>query len=107
MVKRLTVLIFVLCVFGVFSAAALAEAEAPGWEVTAHTFPTYLPPGVSGKIDIRVVNIGAARSNGILTSQTIFRQVWLCQRGGLCRLQAYSGNARATWPAGAYLGRPS
>jgi hypothetical protein len=67
MVKRFAVLLLVGCAFGVLSASALAEAEAPGWEVTAHTFPTYLPPGAPGKIDIRAVNIGAARSQGVVT----------------------------------------
>src|SRR5580693_5227837 len=67
MVKRFAVPLLVFCVFGVLSASALADVEAPGWEVTAHTFPTYLPPGVPGKIDVRVLNIGAARSEGTVT----------------------------------------
>jgi hypothetical protein len=58
-----------LVVCGVFAVAGLVpgvagavEVEAPGWEVTAVTYPTRLVPGGSGVVSIQVFDIGAAAS---------------------------------------------
>jgi len=39
----------------------------PGWEVVAHTNPTYLQPGGRGTIVVVPVNVGAASSEGTVT----------------------------------------
>jgi hypothetical protein len=53
---------------GIAATPASAETPAPGWEVTATTYPTDIPPsGGIGKIGIDVFNIGAADSHGIVT----------------------------------------
>ncbi len=71
MLKRLTPILLACCALGGSSAEALAvnaaAAQRPGWEVTAHTLPTYLPPGKKGAVEIRVVNVGAAASSGTVT----------------------------------------
>jgi hypothetical protein len=40
---------------------------AAGWEATATTFPTNVPPGATTVITIDVMNVGAAASNGTVT----------------------------------------
>jgi uncharacterized repeat protein (TIGR01451 family) len=67
MFRRLIPVLPLLCALGVFSAPAFGETEGAGWEVTAHTFPTFLSPGENGAIEIRVINVGAANSNGTVT----------------------------------------
>jgi hypothetical protein len=71
MLKRITPILLACCALGGFSANALAmsaaEVRRPGWEVTAHTLPTYLPPGKKGAVEIRVVNVGAVSSSGTVT----------------------------------------
>jgi hypothetical protein len=47
--------------------ASAASTAAPGWEITAHTAPTYLPPQGLGTIVINVFNDGAAGSQGAIT----------------------------------------
>ncbi len=47
--------------------ASPEEKGGPGWELTARTFPTNLPPGHSGTVEIDVVNIGEAASSGPIT----------------------------------------
>jgi hypothetical protein len=52
-----------LCVLMVWSASASAKlAPAAGWELTAQSDPTNLPPGGSGQIEIDAYNTGAASS---------------------------------------------
>ena len=63
----LLVLVASLCATAVFSASADAVTEGAGWELTAHTYPTYFPPGGRGTIGINVFNIGAAASKGTIT----------------------------------------
>jgi hypothetical protein len=53
---------------GILSAPALAvEEQLPGWELSAHTAPTYLRPGGRGVIVVKVLNVGAAFSKGTVT----------------------------------------
>jgi hypothetical protein len=59
MFKRSIPVLFIICALGVFSASASAETEGPGWELTARTYPTYLPPDGRGVIDVDVFNVGA------------------------------------------------
>jgi hypothetical protein len=46
---------------------ASAAISGPGWETTARTYPTNLSPGGTGTIEIDVLNVGAASSNGTIT----------------------------------------
>jgi uncharacterized repeat protein (TIGR01451 family) len=48
-------------------AAASANTPRAGWELTASSYPTNLPPGGTGFIMIHVFNVGAASSNGTVT----------------------------------------
>ncbi|HEY3960023.1 MAG TPA: hypothetical protein VGL68_05875 [Solirubrobacteraceae bacterium] len=58
-----------------FSSSALAQCPegsvytgcAPGWEVTAHSQPSELPPGGRGLIYLDVLNVGAAATEGPFT----------------------------------------
>jgi uncharacterized repeat protein (TIGR01451 family) len=56
-----------ICLAGAQSAPASVFKPSPGWNVTAHTFPTNLAPGANGTIAVRVSNIGAASSSGTVT----------------------------------------
>lgn len=104
MVKRFVVLLLVCCTFGVLSASALAETEAPGWEVTAHTFPTYLTPGAPGKIDIRAINVGAARSEGIVTVTDKLPAGVVAAEPGVIPPYSEFWECRGNMPGGALLG---
>jgi hypothetical protein len=64
MFKKCVPFFVAICVLGIFSATASAQA---GWEVTADTYPTYLKPAGEGVIQIRVLNIGAENSEGTVT----------------------------------------
>ena len=70
--QKLSFLVFgpllAVCSLAVFSAAAQAEeTPAPGWEVTSTTFPTDIPPGGTGNIELNVYNTGAEGSSGTFT----------------------------------------
>jgi hypothetical protein len=50
------------------ASPAWAETPGPGWELSAQSFPTNLPPGSnSGFLLVKVLNIGAAASSGQVT----------------------------------------
>ncbi len=58
----------IACALGAFVSAARAEeTAAPGWRLTARSYPTNLPPGGHGVIRIDVYNIGAAPSSEPVT----------------------------------------
>jgi hypothetical protein len=61
------VTLLALCAWGAPGASASAGTPGVGWEVTGHTYPTNLPPGGKGLIEIDVFNVGAASSNGTIT----------------------------------------
>jgi hypothetical protein len=50
-----------LAAIAVASPAAMAE-NRPGWELNSHSYPTNLPPGLSGTVAVDVYNVGAAES---------------------------------------------
>jgi hypothetical protein len=65
---------------GAFAAAALASLvlagqasasattpPAPGWAVTSRAYPTYLPLGGSGTVEVDLFNTGAGASSGTVT----------------------------------------
>jgi hypothetical protein len=62
--------VLVLAVWGVVlscAGVALAEAPAPGWEVTGRFAPTMLHPGGEGLLYLYVYNVGALKSQGTAT----------------------------------------
>jgi hypothetical protein len=56
----------------VCSANARAVVPGPGWEVSAHTYPTNLAPGSTGYVSIDVYNVGAEISGaGAVLTDTL------------------------------------
>jgi hypothetical protein len=47
------------CVVGVLVSPVAAWAS-PGWETFTRVSPTYLPPGGTGQIEVRVYNTGSS-----------------------------------------------
>jgi hypothetical protein len=79
---------FVLSVAFLFFALpgyAHAETPAPGWDLTANTIPTNLPPGGKGFVEIDLDNVGAASSSGTVTVTDVLPE-------GLSATQAYGIN---------------
>ncbi len=64
MFKRSIPVLLALFALGLFSAAAQANA---GWEVTSRAYPTNLPPGGTGQIEIDLFNVGNGPSEGTVT----------------------------------------
>ncbi len=61
--RGLAAVLLVVCASLTLAGRASASvAPAPGWELTSAAYPTNLPPGGSGTIEIHVVNTGAAPS---------------------------------------------
>jgi hypothetical protein len=56
-----------VCASGSLSASDASALPGPGWELSTRTYPTNLPPGGGGMIEINVFNVGAADSNGTVT----------------------------------------
>ena len=68
MFNRSILVLFAICTLGVFASCAQAEeTRGTGWEVTSTTYPTDLPPGGTGAIEVNVYNIGARASQGPVT----------------------------------------
>src|ERR1700722_3195651 len=73
MLKRSTSVLFAavcaLCLLVSVGGAqsAFAVAEGTGWEAFSSAFPTNLPPGGSGRIQVHIVNVGAKPSEGSIT----------------------------------------
>src|ERR1700722_2825300 len=104
-----------VCLLGVFCGAASAETQGAGGEVTAHTCPTYLPPGGKGAIEIRVLNVGAANSNGTVPVTDKLPPgvtatgagAYIGKLGGLIQSQAFNveaWNCSGNTPGGAVAG---
>jgi hypothetical protein len=79
-----------LIVFAMTSAPAMG-ADAPGWEVESHSYPTNLPPGSNGSIEFVVENIGAAETTEEAATLTdtlpigvtgVNSKGWTCSAGG-------------------------
>jgi hypothetical protein len=91
---RVIVLLVVLmgCVSGCLAASALAMSEGPGWELTANSYPTNLPPGETGTIVVSVMNVGAGSSSGAVTvTDTLPPNVKATEAGELERLTGIGG----------------
>jgi hypothetical protein len=63
----LGVALFSALTAAVLSPTALAMSDAPGWEVNSRSYPTNLPPGGSGVIQVSIYNVGAANPSGTAT----------------------------------------
>jgi uncharacterized repeat protein (TIGR01451 family) len=92
--NRLLAVLVLLCAgAGMLSTPALASSSEPrpGWMVTAHTIPTYLPPGGKGAFEVRVINDGAADSTGSVTvTDTLPPGVTAIQAGAFYRFRGES-----------------
>jgi hypothetical protein len=96
------------------ASASAAQTAAPGWMLTATTYPTSLSPGGSGLILVNVVNVGAAASSGTATiTDTLPAGVTAEEAGGLKELGGFGGSLEiehALWecagngPAGGVAG---
>jgi hypothetical protein len=53
------------CVFS--GVSAYGYTAGPGWELTANTLPTSMPPGGTGLLLVNVMNVGAGASKGEIT----------------------------------------
>jgi hypothetical protein len=79
----------VVCGLWLFSASAFAAGAGPGWELTAHTYPTYLAPHGAGAVVIDVFNVGAGASKGRITvTDTLPEGLTATDAGGLLRQSA-------------------
>jgi len=71
MFKRLITILFALCIFGTFSAAAQAETTGPVWKILSVDTPTNFKPGDQSGADaiiVTAVNVGGA-STGCTAEQ--------------------------------------
>jgi hypothetical protein len=74
---------------GVGASCAWAGTSGPGWELTAHTLPTYLLPNGNGTIVVDVFNVGAGASHGAVTvTDTLPPGVRALEAGGLLSLDS-------------------
>ncbi len=65
--RSLITALMVLAVGGALAPSAWAATEGTGWEAFAQAYPTNLPPGGSGTIQIDLMNVGAKESSGPIT----------------------------------------
>lgn len=65
----MAVIVFCLMVCALaMGVPAGALAAGPGWQIDeVHTYPTDLPPGGTGFLELHVYNTGAEASNGVIT----------------------------------------
>lgn len=63
----LAIMVALVLVLAFGASSALAAGAAPGWELTARTYPTYIAPSSTGTIGIDVFNVGAEASTGTIT----------------------------------------
>jgi hypothetical protein len=67
----------------VLSGSALADAPAPGWEITTVPYPTHLVPGGSGILRVDVFDTGAEPSlPGATLTDTLPAQITAVSGGG-------------------------
>jgi hypothetical protein len=72
MLRRFGPVLLSICALSLLVGAtaappALAAASGTGWEAFSSAFPTNLPPGGSGRIQIHIINTGAKPSEGSIT----------------------------------------
>ncbi len=78
------VLVALLLSLAMGAPVASALKAAPGWAVTTRSYPTNLPPGGHGQIEIDLFNVGAADSEGKVTvTDTLPAGVTATEAGGL------------------------
>ncbi len=59
--------VVVLSALAIASASAQASVAGTGWEATTFAYPSHLPPGGTGRIDVEIVNMGALPATGNIT----------------------------------------
>jgi hypothetical protein len=85
--------LFAVCVACSCVGSASAETARPGWELTARTFPTNLPPNGKGTIELDIVNVGEAASSGPVTvTDTLPEGVTATSAGELNGIKAEESN---------------
>jgi hypothetical protein len=68
MFRRCVLVLLVVCgVVVLLAGSAVADAPAPGWEVTGRFSPAVIPPGGEGVLRLYVYNSGALASTGTAT----------------------------------------
>jgi uncharacterized repeat protein (TIGR01451 family) len=74
---------------GLFAVVPAFAADAPGWMVTTHSYPTNLVPGSSATFAVAVYNVGGEKSsaNAIVTDtlptgiEAVSSEGWTCGAG--------------------------
>lgn len=66
-VGTVTITLLVLGALAVFSPGAQAVVPGTGWEAASYAYPTHLPPGGRGQIQVDIMNTGAVQSAGSIT----------------------------------------
>jgi hypothetical protein len=66
-VKKPLLTLVAVCALLVLPVAAQAETAGTGWEAFSSVYPTNLPPGGSGEIQLDIMNTGAKPSSGSIT----------------------------------------
>ncbi len=67
MYRRLVPFLVVMCAMAICSAPAEATSPGTGWEAFTSVFPTNLPPGGTGRLQVNIMNTGAVPSTGSVT----------------------------------------
>ena len=65
--SALAAALMVACVTALTSASAGATPPGTGWQALSYAYPTHLPPGGTGKIQVFMMNTGASPSKGTIT----------------------------------------
>jgi hypothetical protein len=84
MYRRFAPFLVALCAMAVWSTPAWATAPGAGWEAFTSAFPTNLPPGGTGKIQVDILNRGALPSIGsVIVTDTLPPGMTATAVGGL------------------------
>jgi hypothetical protein len=98
LVSRPILAVPVLLAALVLAVPAVAVASTPGWEIdTVHPYPTNLPPGGAGYLELHVYNAGAQASSGVITVTDVLP-------ASLSATAAYATNATTDSSGGLYGG---
>jgi hypothetical protein len=83
-VKKPLLTLVAVCALLALPAAAQAETAGTGWEAFSSVYPTNLPPGGSGEIQLDILNTGAKPSSGsIVVTDTLPEGLEATKAGGM------------------------
>jgi hypothetical protein len=98
LLRSLILTFLAISVLGVFTASVLATEQcpkgsvatecAPGWGVTAHTYPSRIGAGHDGAIEVEVLNLGAGSSGPVTVTDTLPKGVTAIEAGDWPGLQS-------------------